>query len=207
MYQIVFATNNQNKLIEIQALIGVNYKLISLKDLGFNEDIPEPHFTLEENALQKARTVYERFNMPCFADDTGLEVEYLNGAPGVFSARYSGFLSDFGSEENRSKANIDKLLHLLNGVQTRTARFRTVIAFITGKKEYAFEGIVNGQITDQMRGNTGFGYDPVFVPDGYESTFAEMTMDEKNKISHRAIAFKKFAEFLSSGIFSSSNQL
>ncbi len=193
---IIFATHNQNKLNEIQELLGREFKLISLKDLCFDDDIPENQLTLEGNAIQKARYIFDRFHISCFADDSGLETESLNGAPGVFSARYAGSTAEFGSEEIRNEANIQKLLSNLSGKTDRSARFRTVIAFIANNNEYLFEGVVGGKIIDKKRGSSGFGYDPVFVPDGFDNTFAEMSLSEKNKISHRARAFMKFVEFL-----------
>jgi XTP/dITP diphosphohydrolase len=197
MYEkLIFVTHNQNKLAEIKELLGKEFKLVSLEDLCIDDDIPETRTTLEGNAIQKARYIYDRFHLPCFADDSGLETESLNGEPGVYSARYAGSLSEFESENIRNEANIQKLLYNLSGKTNRRARFRTVIGFITDNHEYTFEGIVNGQIVSQKRGKSGFGYDPVFVPDGFDITFAEMTLKEKNKISHRARAFRKFAEFL-----------
>lgn len=195
--EIIFATNNPHKLKEIQHLLGNSFHLLSLKDLEFSEDIPEEEDTLEGNALEKARYIYKRFKKPCFADDTGLEVEALNGRPGVHSARYAGSIQEFGNEKNRSEANIEKLLSELNGKENRKARFRTVIAFIAENgKEFTFDGIVNGSIITAKKGNDGFGYDPVFMPEGYSQTFAEMPLNEKNKISHRARAFYTFNEFL-----------
>jgi XTP/dITP diphosphohydrolase len=160
--------------------------------VGFTDDIPETEPTLEGNALLKVRHIHKRYDLPCFADDTGLEVEALNGAPGVYSARYAGVE---GPQEVRAKANIDKLLHELSGKTNRNARFRTVIAYIDGEsREHLFEGTVSGQIISESVGSKGFGYDPVFIPDGYSVTFAQMPLDEKNSISHRAMAFRKFAE-------------
>lgn len=197
---VIFATQNPHKLHEIQALLGDSFKLISLKDLDFKEDIPENQETLEGNALEKARFIFKRFNKACFADDTGLEAKALNGAPGVYSARYAGSLSDFGTEQKRSAANIQKLLAELNGKVNYSAQFRTVIAFITDKgQEYLFEGVVKGSIITDLRGGGGFGYDPVFMPEGFSQTFAEMPLSEKNKISHRARAFQSFREFLFQG--------
>lgn len=195
--EIIFATNNPHKLQEIQAILGNAFHLVSLKDLNFSEDIPENEPTLEGNALEKARFIFKRFHKACFADDTGLEVTALHGAPGVYSARYAGSLAEFGNEQKRSAANIQKLLKSLKGGNDYSARFRTVIAYIdlTGK-EFLFEGIVTGSIISELRGEGGFGYDPVFVPDGYDQTFAEMPLSEKNKISHRARAFRNFHEFL-----------
>jgi XTP/dITP diphosphohydrolase len=194
--KIVFATNNPHKLKEIQNLLGSHFTLMSLKDIGFNGDIPEEQPTLEGNALEKARYIYERFNTPCFADDTGLEIDALNGEPGVFSARYAGGLDIFGSEDKRSEANMLKVLTKLENVSNRKARFRTVIAYIENNKEHHFEGIMNGSVTNEKRGSGGFGYDPIFLPNGSQLTFAEMPLSEKNKISHRAQAFRKFVAFM-----------
>jgi XTP/dITP diphosphohydrolase len=193
---IIFATNNSHKLKEISHLLGDDFELLSLKDIHFTGDIPENQPTLEGNALDKAKFIVERFGKSCFADDTGLEVTALNGAPGVYSARYSGTIAEFGSEVKRTEANIIKLLTNLKPYKDRSARFRTVIAFIHNGKEYFFEGIVNGRIIEEKRGIDGFGYDPVFIPDGFNQTFAEMPLSEKNKISHRARAFAKFIDFL-----------
>lgn len=195
-HQIVFATNNRHKLNEIQDLLGEEFKLLSLSDIGFSGDIPEEQPTLEGNALDKARYIHEFCNLPCFADDTGLEVKALGGRPGVYSARYAGSVADYGSEEKRSEANIDKLLDELQPFPDRQARFRTVIAFINDTNEHLFEGIVEGLIIPRRSGSGGFGYDPVFMPLGYDQTFAQMPLSEKNKISHRARAFAKFTEFL-----------
>ena len=177
-------------------MLGNHFSLVSLKDVGLIEDIPETQHTLEGNALQKARYIYDRLRLPCFADDTGLEVEALNGAPGVYSARYSGTIAEFGSEVRRTEANIEKLLKNLSQTANRSARFRTVIAFIDVDKEYLFEGVVQGRIIDEKRGTDGFGYDPIFVPQGNDLTFAEMSAAEKNQISHRAKAFAKFVDFM-----------
>jgi len=187
--EIVFATNNENKTREIRHILGDSLNLLSLSDLNINEDIPENEPTLEGNAMHKARYVYKIVNMNVFADDTGLEIDALNGLPGVNSARFAG-------ENKDSDANIDKALALMGSTKNRKARFRTVIALIMNGREYFFEGIVNGQIIDEKRGTGGFGYDPVFVPEGRNLTFAEMSLDEKNKISHRALAFGKLREFL-----------
>ena len=189
MKTIVFATNNSHKLEEVRAIVSGEINIIGLSDINCYDDIPETADTLEGNALQKAKYIKERFGYDCFADDTGLEVEVLNGAPGVRSARYAGDAHD-------SNANIDKLLHMLNGKTNRNARFRTVIALIINGNEEYFEGIVDGCIIDDRRGNTGFGYDPIFIPDGHNETFAELGADVKNNISHRAIATRKFAERL-----------
>ena len=189
MKKFVFATNNVHKLKEVAAIVGNQIELLSLKDIGCYDDIPETADTLEGNALQKARYVYERYRTDCFADDTGLEVEALGGAPGVYSARYAG-------EGHNSEENIKKLLHELEGKDNRKARFRTVFALIVNGKEHLFEGTVKGEIVNHKRGIAGFGYDPVFVPEGYAKTFAEMGDELKNKISHRAQAVGKLCNFL-----------
>lgn len=191
MEYLIFATNNKHKLSEIQSLIGDKLLIRSLEEIGCHDDIAETATTLEGNALLKAEYVYSRFGNNCFADDTGLEVDALDGRPGVYSARYAGDGHDF-------EANIDKVLTELNGKANRKARFRTVIALITGGGVQYFEGIVNGQIISERRGSKGFGYDPVFLPDGYSATFAEMPLDEKNKISHRARAVKQLVDYLKS---------
>jgi XTP/dITP diphosphohydrolase len=188
--KIIFATNNDNKIKEISNLLGKSLKLFNLKDLNINEEIPENYPTLEENALFKARFINKITGMNVFADDTGLEIEALNGRPGVYSARFAG-------EHKNFQANIDKVLILLNGIKNRKARFRTVIALILDDTEYIFEGAVSGTILHERHGLLGFGYDPIFLPDGENFSFAEMTLDEKNRISHRAIAFKKLKLFLS----------
>ncbi len=194
MEQLVFATANRHKLEEIQAMLPGDIQIKSLSDIGFKGEIPETEATLEGNALQKVRYIHERYGVPCFADDTGLEVEALDGAPGVYSARYAGAE---GTQEMRAKANMAKLLHELDGKSNKNARFRTVIAYIdANNKEYLFEGVVNGSIIENEIGNEGFGYDPVFMPDGYDITYAQMPLCEKNLISHRAKAFQKFAEAL-----------
>jgi XTP/dITP diphosphohydrolase len=188
-HELIFATNNLHKLTEIQALIGDNFILKSLQQIGCTEDIPETAPTLEGNALLKAEYVFNKYGKNCFADDTGLEIEALDGRPGVFSARYATDGHDF-------EANIDKVLEELAGVENRKARFRTVVALILDGSEYYFEGIVNGAIISERKGIKGFGYDPVFLPDGYEQTFAEMPLSEKNKISHRARAVSQLVDFL-----------
>ena len=191
MDKLVFATANRHKLEEIQAMLPDSIQIISLSDIGFTGDIPETEDTFEGNALLKARYIYERYNVPCFADDSGLETEALNGAPGVYSARYSGV----ENSKERAKANIDKLLNELSGKTNRRARFRTVIAYIDAENnEHLFEGIVNGKIIETAIGKVGFGYDPVFMPDGYDVTYAQMTLSEKNLTSHRAKAFQKFVK-------------
>ena len=189
MKKFVFATNNAHKLEEVKALLSDKIELLSMKDIKCSADIPETETTLEGNALLKARYIYKKYHINCFADDTGLEVEALNGAPGVYSARYAG-------EEHNSEANMKKLLHELEGVENRKAQFRTIFALIIEGKEHLFEGIVKGEIIKQRKGNAGFGYDPIFVPEGYTQTFAEMGSEEKNKISHRAKAVGKLCKFL-----------
>ena len=204
--KIVFATNNQHKLDEIRSILGDNIEVLSLKDIGCDIDIPETGQTLEENALQKAQYIYDHYHMSVFADDTGLEVEALNGAPGIYSARYASMV-DGSSVSHDSEANMACLLKELGENNNRKARFRTVIALILKKdicpcgctsiKEiHQFEGIVEGEIIRERRGGEGFGYDPIFQPDGYDKTFAELGMDIKNHISHRARAVQKLAEFL-----------
>ena len=204
--KIVFATNNQHKLDEIRSILGDKIEVLSLKDIGCDVDIPETGQTLEENALQKAQYIYDHYHMSVFADDTGLEVEALNGAPGIYSARYASMV-DGSSVSHDSEANMACLLKELEENNNRKARFRTVIALIlkkdicpcgcTSVKEiHQFEGIVEGEIIRERRGGEGFGYDPIFQPDGYDKTFAELGMGIKNHISHRARAVQKLAEFL-----------
>lgn len=195
MKRIVFATNNQHKLQEIREILSPEFEIVSLKEIGCHEDIPETGNTLEENALQKARYVSERYHISCFADDTGLEVDALGGAPGVHSARYAE------GTDHDSEANMTKLLRELEGKENRQARFRTVIALIElGEDEtenvHLFEGIVEGHISTKRQGTEGFGYDPIFVPEGYEKSFAALGETIKNHISHRARAVKKLAEYL-----------
>ena len=199
--KIVFATNNQHKLQEIRDILGSEFEIVSLKDIGCDVDIPETGNTLEENAMQKAQYVYDHYNLSCFADDTGLEVEALNGEPGVHSARYAE------GTDHDSEANMAKLLRNREGKDNRKARFRTVIALIQKqdvcpcgctsiKKVNRFEGIVDGSITTEKHGTAGFGYDPIFVPEGYDKSFAELGESIKNGISHRARAVAKLAEYL-----------
>ncbi len=196
MHEIVFATNNYNKVKEVQNLIGEAFKILNLSDLGLdNVDIPEEQDTLEGNALQKAEFIYKKFSIPCFADDTGLMINTLNGEPGVYSARYAQDEVK-NSSQSVTDANINKVLHQLKNKPDRTAYFKTVIAYIEYNKNYFFDGIVNGNITATRKGIDGFGYDPVFQPEGFNKTYAQMTLDEKNLMSHRAIAFRKFAKFL-----------
>ena len=189
MKEIVFATNNKHKLEEVRFALKDKYKVLSLIDIGFAEDIPEPYATLEENALTKSKTIFIKFGLDCFADDTGLEVDALDGAPGVYSARYAGPDCSFDD-------NVNKLLRKLEGQSNRKARFRTIISLILNGNEYTFEGIVNGEITKERAGEKGFGYDPVFQPEGKNISFAQMSLDEKNKISHRGLAVAKLVEFL-----------
>lgn len=190
MNKIVFATNNKHKLEEIRKILSDKFEVVSLKDIGCDVDIPETGNTLEDNALQKAEYVKQHYGLDCFADDTGLEVDALNGAPGIHSARYAE------GTDHDSNANMDKLLKELGNNNNRKARFRTVIALLLNGETHLFEGIVNGQIIYERHGTEGFGYDPIFVPDGYEQSFAELGMEIKNQISHRARAVKKLAEFL-----------
>jgi XTP/dITP diphosphohydrolase len=187
--ELVFASNNPHKVKEIKSIIGNSFKLLSLTDVNILEDIPENEPLIEGNALSKARYVYNATGMNVFADDTGLEIEALNGLPGVNSARFAG-------ENKDSSANIKKILKMLGENENRNAQFRTVIALIFEKEEYLFEGIVRGQIIREIRGVEGFGYDPVFIPSGKTKTFAEMELAEKNTVSHRARAFEKLREFL-----------
>lgn len=188
---IIFATNNAHKLAEVQAVLGEGYELLTPRDCGTTEEIPEEQPTLEGNASQKAHYLFDRTGRDCFADDTGLEVEALGGAPGVHSARYATQGHDFA-------ANNRLLLENLAGKENRRARFRTVISLILGGEEHLFEGIVEGRIIERESGCEGFGYDPLFIPDGYDKTFAQMTTDEKNAISHRARAVRKLAAYLHS---------
>lgn len=187
---IIFATNNAHKLEEVSSILGDAFRLVTLRECGITEEIPEEQPTIEGNALQKARYVHERTGADCFADDTGLEVVALGGAPGVHSARYAT------ADGHDSEANMKLLLKNMEGVADRRARFRTVIALILDGREYTFEGIVEGVITEAPSGKGGFGYDPVFMPDGYSETFAEMSPEGKNAISHRGRAVRRFAEFM-----------
>ncbi len=182
MKELVFATHNEHKVIEIQAILGNEFRVLSLHQAGFSESIPEDRDTMDGNAMQKAGFVYERMGRDCFADDTGLEVQALGGAPGVFSARYAEISGDVRQGEPVPDANIRKLLKQLEGKSERGARFRTVIALIINGQYYTFEGIVEGSIIDRRKGSGGFGYDPVFLPDGYVETFAEMSLPEKKPV-------------------------
>jgi XTP/dITP diphosphohydrolase len=194
MKRIVFATNNQHKLDEIRQILGNDFQILSLADIGCHEEIPEDHDTLQENALQKAQYIVDHYHVSCFADDTGLEVDALGGEPGVHSARYAE------GTDHDSEANMRKLLLKLGNNNNRRARFRTVIALLleeNGKwREEIFDGIVEGHIAREKKGSEGFGYDPIFVPDGYDLSFAELGMEVKNSISHRARAVRKLADFL-----------
>lgn len=186
---LCFATNNRHKIEEVRAHLGPDFPLSGLEEIGCKEELPEEQPTLEGNSFQKAEYVYKNFGISCFADDTGLEVEELQGAPGVYSARYAG-------DQRSAEANMQLLLKNLAGSQNRKARFRTVITLITPEFTKQFEGIVTGQITHEHKGSGGFGYDPIFLPDGFNKTLAEMSMVEKNAISHRARAVNKLIEFL-----------
>jgi XTP/dITP diphosphohydrolase len=188
--QLVFATNNRHKLEEASAKIDSGIQLLTLEDIGCNEDIEETGSTFEENASIKSRYIYDKYQLNCFGDDSGLVVDALNGEPGVYSARYAG-------EHGNHLANISKVLEKLKGVENRKARFKTVISLIWNGNEHFFEGVAEGTIRYQPAGNSGFGYDPIFQPDGYDITFAEMSLEEKNKISHRARAVEKLIIFLS----------
>jgi XTP/dITP diphosphohydrolase len=188
---LIFATNNQHKVDEIRFVIGSQFEIITLKDAGIDIDIPEPHDTLEANATEKSQTIHRMTGKNCFSEDTGLEVEALHGEPGVKSARYAGDTRDF-------QKNIDLLLHNLEGQNNRVAKFRTVISLILDDKEYLFDGVCDGHITGSQKGVEGFGYDPVFIPTGAAVSFAEMTMEEKTKYSHRQKAVSKLIDFLHS---------
>ena len=187
--KLVFATNNLHKLTEIKAILGEQIDILSLNDINCHVDIPETADTLEGNAKMKAEYIYNHYHLDCFADDTGLEVKALNGAPGIYSARYAG-------EGHDSQANMKKLLKHLKGKTNREAQFRTAICLIENGEEHLFEGLVKGKIIEEKRGEAGFGYDPVFVPDGYDQTFAELGEDIKNQISHRARAVEKLCDYL-----------
>lgn len=187
--ELIFATNNRNKAEEIQQMLPDIIQVLTLKDVGIEQDIPERQSTLEGNASEKARFIYERYGRDCFADDTGLEVDALGGAPGVYSARYAGADKD-------PQANMDKVLELLKDEDNRRARFRTVISMILQGEEMFFEGVVEGRLLREKRGDAGFGYDPIFLPEGSSHTFAQMSMEEKNFISHRSRAIMKLANYL-----------
>ena len=187
--KLVFATNNKHKLEELQAILGDQFTLLSLTDIECFDEIPEEQPTLEGNASQKAYYIYDKFGMNCFADDTGLEIKALNGEPGVYSARYAG-------EDKNSEANMKKVLEKLTKINEREARFRTVISLVIDGEEKQFEGIVNGEILTEKRGDSGFGYDPIFKPEGFDQSFAEMGLEDKNKISHRGRAVQKLVDYL-----------
>jgi XTP/dITP diphosphohydrolase len=189
--ELVFATNNTHKLNEVRAIAGTRFSIISLKELGCYDEIPETGTTLAENAWLKAKYIHDRFHCHCFADDTGLEIEALDGSPGVYSARYAG-------EDCNFQDNIRKVLHEMKGAINRKASFTTVIALILNGENFFFEGKIEGEIMETEKGINGFGYDPIFKPYGYAQTFAEMTAEEKNNISHRAIATRKLNDFLQS---------
>ena len=189
MKKIVFATNNKYKLEEIRHILREDFEVLGLLDIGFDEDIPETGATLEENASIKSYTIYNRYGIDCFSDDTGLEIDALNGDPGVYSARYAG-------ENSSYEENVDKVLKKLNGKDNRSAAFSTIISLIIKGEEHLFEGRISGQISTHKSGEGGFGYDPVFIPDGYDITFAEMSAEIKNTISHRALATEKLVAFL-----------
>lgn len=187
--KLCFATNNKNKLYEIQQLVPASVQLVSLQDIGCTEDIPETEPTIEGNSMLKAAYVFDNYKLACFADDSGLEVDALEGAPGVFSARYAGPACN-------SEDNINKLLKELKGKENRKAQFKTIITLISENENIQFEGIIRGTISEEKRGEKGFGYDPVFIPEGHSVSFAEMSTEEKNTISHRAIATKKLIKYL-----------
>jgi len=189
MKKIVFATNNPHKLDEIDKIGEGRLHILSLADIDCHEEIEETGTTLEENALIKTRFVKGKYGYDCFADDTGLEVEALKGAPGVYSARYAGEGCSFAD-------NMDKLLTALQGIENRNAQFRTVIALVVNGEEHLFDGVIKGKIIEEKRGTTGFGYDPIFIPEGYDQTFAELGNEIKNSISHRALAMEKLVDFL-----------
>ncbi|WP_295650715.1 non-canonical purine NTP diphosphatase [uncultured Mucilaginibacter sp.] len=192
MQQLVFATNNRHKIEEVLAKIGHQFTILSLDDIGCTDDIEETGTTFAANASIKSHFIYSKYQLSCFGDDSGLEIDALNGEPGVYSARYAGKHGDH-------EANMDKVLTLLNGQTNRKACFKTVISLVLDGKEHFFEGTVEGTIRNQRSGSQGFGYDPIFQPDGYTITFAEMTMQQKNAISHRARAVEKMVEFLKAG--------
>ncbi|GET27137.1 non-canonical purine NTP diphosphatase [Prolixibacter sp. NT017] len=189
MKKLVFATNNPHKLRELREILGEQFELLSLNDIGCADDIPETGDTLEANAAQKSFYIWDRYHINCFADDTGLEIDALNGEPGVYSARYAGEAKD-------ARENVKKVLREMNGENNRTARFRTVISLIIDGKETQFDGIVEGEILTETRGDAGFGYDPIFLPEGKQKAFAEMEADEKNEISHRGRAVAKLVDYL-----------
>ncbi|HNW96951.1 MAG TPA: non-canonical purine NTP diphosphatase [Bacteroidales bacterium] len=192
--QFIFATNNKHKLHEVREAVGERFKIISLDEAGIKEDIPETGITLEENAKMKAQYIFDKYHENCFADDTGLEIDAIDGRPGVYSARYAGEGCNF-------EDNMIKVLEEMKGRENRKARFRCVVALIINGEVMSFEGRVEGNILTRERGNKGFGYDPIFIPEGYDITFAEMSLEEKNKISHRGKAIHKLTEYLLSQSF------
>ncbi|SRR5690554_36334 len=187
--KIIFASNNKNKVEEVQKQLPDSIQIVTLEEIGHLEDIDEYGKTIEENAIIKADFISEKYQLPCFADDTGLEIEALNGAPGVYSARFAG-------EEKNAEKNMNLVLEKLDGISNRSAQFKTVIALNINNKQHLFEGIVKGQITTEKIGDNGFGYDPIFQPENFEKTFAEMTLEEKNRLSHRGLAVEKLIAFL-----------
>lgn len=189
IHELVFATNNSHKLKEIKSTLGDALRILSLKDIGCFDELPETSATIRGNAIQKASYVFEKYGMNCFADDTGLEIDELKGRPGVYSSRFAG--------ANASDSeNVAKVLHEMKGIEKRAARFKTIMALITDKEQKYFEGIINGTIANETKGTGGFGYDPIFYPEGSEKTFAEMNVDEKNKISHRSLAIRQLIAYL-----------
>lgn len=187
--KIIFASNNKNKVEEVQKQLPDSIQIVTLEEIGHLEDIDEYGKTIEENAIIKADFISNKYQLPCFADDTGLEIEALNGAPGVYSARYAG-------DEKNAEKNMNMVLEKLDGISNRSAQFKTVIALNINNKQHLFEGIVKGQITTEKIGDNGFGYDPIFQPENFEKTFAEMTLEEKNRLSHRGLAVEKLIAFL-----------
>ncbi|MEP7129201.1 MAG: RdgB/HAM1 family non-canonical purine NTP pyrophosphatase [Chitinophagales bacterium] len=198
MLKLIFATQNRFKRDEVQAMLGNEINVLSLTDLDYEEELPETHETLEENALEKAQFISHKFSMHCFSEDTGLEIDALNGAPGVYSARYAG-------DGKNANDNIELVLQNMSGKKNRNARFRTIVCLILKNQIHYFEGIVNGIIAEAIAGNSGFGYDPVFIPEGSNKTFAAMSKEEKNAISHRRIAIERMKEFLETHKHSDSN--
>ena len=198
MHKLIFATNNQHKIDEIRSIPNIGYEIISLKEAGINIDIPEPYNTLEENATEKSKVIYKLTGMDCFSEDTGLEVEALDGEPGVKSARYAG-------EETSFEKNIEKLLLKMQGIENRNAQFRAVLSLMLNGTEHKFEGVCKGTILEYTKGKKGFGYDPLFLPLGANKTFAEMDMEEKNKFSHRKKAMDKLVDFLNTSSKKNSN--
>jgi len=189
--KLIFATNNQHKLFEVKKAIGSEFEILSLKELDFFDEIPETHETIAENAQEKSSFIYNKFKINCFADDTGLEIEALNGNPGVYSARYAGDNCSF-------EDNMNKVLEEMSGMKNRNALFKTVVSLIINGNEMQFSGIVKGKILEQKKGDSGFGYDPIFQPDGFDMSFAEMPINQKNQISHRGLAIKKLSNYLKS---------